>query len=358
MNNILYKNVYNQSRSRTEKKLKIWTHAGIMLTYKCSAACEFCYYYCGPEKNGLISTDIAISAWKSLKKLAYGTAKVHLTGGEPFLYYDRLVEILTDAKAEKLIPLDLLETNASWANDESQIRERLKQLDSLGLNKLKISFDPFHAEYIKSENVRRLAEIAGEILGSGRVMVRWEKYLDPDRNTTMEEIPREEKLRQALMDDLCRFTGRACGIPARLAPQKTVEELACQNCANTFRNSRGVHIDPYGNVFSGQCSGIVVGNINEIPLDKLWERFNPSSEEFIRILFERGPAGLLETACRHGYNPKKTYASKCHLCTDIRQFFFDMNLFPKIIAPSQCYEIRDKHNTDANIEDAGENKRG
>ncbi len=357
MKNKLQSNLYNQSRSRTETKFKLWSHAGIMLTYKCSAACEFCYYHCSPHKNGLIPAQSAISIWKSLKKLAPETAKVHLTGGEPFLYYDRLVEILTLASREQLTPLDLLETNASWATERSLIKNRLEELDSLGLEKLKISFDPFHAEYIDRENVITLAEIAKEILGPERTMVRWEKYLDPDFIPS-EKIPREERLRQALLDDPCRFTGKASKMLAQLAPQKTIEDLACQNCADSFRNAKGVHIDPLGNVFSGQCSGIVIGNVNETDLDQLWEHFDPSREPLIETLFHRGPAGLMDMAVEHGYAAKPTYASKCHLCSDIRQFFFDINLFPKIIAPSQCYETSNSHNTEKNIEDAGEYERG
>ena len=90
----LPENIYNRSLPRSEPKFKLWRNAGLMLTYKCSAQCEFCYYNCGPDKGGLMPIDTAAGAWQSLKDLAGETAKVHLTGGEPFLFYDHLAELM------------------------------------------------------------------------------------------------------------------------------------------------------------------------------------------------------------------------------------------------------------------------
>ena len=62
--------------------------------------------------------DIAINAWQSLKELAGDNAKIHITGGETFLYWDHLVEILQEAKKSNLGPVDIIETNGFWAVDE------------------------------------------------------------------------------------------------------------------------------------------------------------------------------------------------------------------------------------------------
>ena len=107
----LSQNIYNQTLGVTEPKFKIWRNAGLLLTYKCNAKCEFCYYNCSPQQDGLMPVEMAISAWRSLKELAGDSAKIHITGGEPFLYWDLLVEILREAKQNKLTPADMIETN-------------------------------------------------------------------------------------------------------------------------------------------------------------------------------------------------------------------------------------------------------
>ena len=339
-------NIYNKQAGRDEPKFKIWRNAGLLLTYKCNAKCEFCYYNCSPEQGGLMPVDMAINAWQSLKELAGDSAKVHITGGEPFLYWEHLLEILQEAKKNNLGPVDMIETNGFWATDEKIIKDRLKILDGLGMRRLKISCDPFHQEYVDIEPVRRLAKTAKEVIGQDRVLVRWEKYL-PDRQAgldkpiEMKNISADERNKryvEALKDYPCRFTGRAAGMIAELVASQTVEQIAIRNCSNAFLDAKGVHIDPYGNIFSGTCSGIIVGNIAKRSLAEIWQNWQPSNDKLIETLFNLGSAGLLDEAINAGYTQSKLYAGKCHLCTSIRQFFFDKGLYETVVGPAECYQ--------------------
>jgi len=331
-------NIYNRRTSREKPKFKLWQSAGLLLTYKCNCSCDFCYYNCNPRQNGLMPVDTAISVWQSLKTLAGDTAKVHLTGGEPFLYWQQIEDILEAAKREKLGPADSIETNGFWAADEKVMKSRLTRLDELGIHRLKISCDPFHQQYVDIELVRRLATTAKEILGAHRVLVRWEEYLlNPVKTTDANDDKRNESYLSAAGKYLCRFTGRAGGKLAELKASKSIESLASANCSSTFLGAKGVHIDPCGNVFSGTCSGIILGNVNQTALEDIWQQFHPSENELIRTLFEHGPAGLLESCAKTGYIKAKAYADKCHLCTSIRRFLFDQGIDKTTIGPSECY---------------------
>ena len=342
-------NIYNQKTAKAEPKFKLWNSAGLLLTYKCNAACEFCYYNCSPQQDGLMTVDAAIGVWRSLKNLAGDDTKIHITGGEPFLYWERLLEILTEAKKQSLDPacrgealqrsrVDMIETNGFWATDDEIIRQRLKVLNELGMHKLKISCDPFHQEYVDIEPVRRLSERAVEMLGAERVLVRWQKYFDnPLDMKNLSAQQRDKNYISALKDYPCRFTGKAGGRLAEIVASKPLEALAAKNCRSGFLAAKGVHIDPYGNVFSGTCSGIIVGNINQKSLENIWEGFHPAQNEIINVLFNFGPTGLLKQAEAHGYKTKKFYADKCHLCTDIRRFFFGNSLSESVIGPAECY---------------------
>jgi len=334
----LKENVYNRQTARHQPKFKLWRSAGLLLTYKCNCACEFCYYNCGPDKDGLISVDTAISAWRSLRVLAGESAKVHLTGGEPFLYWDRLREILEAARKEGLGHCDLVETNGFWAENDEIIRERLALLDELGVRRLKISADPFHQEYVDIALVRRLANLAREILGTPRVLVRWEKYLANPLDTRELTAPqRTARLVRATREYHCRLTGRAARKLAKHIASRPANALASMNCAADFLAAKGVHIDPFGNVFSGTCSGIILGNVNQVPLEQIWKDFHPQRNELIGILMHSGPYGLLEHAEKLGYARAEAYADKCHLCTSVRTFLFDGGIWPSLIGPDQCY---------------------
>lgn len=285
-----------------------------------------------------MSVDTAIQSWEGLVRIAGDTAKVHITGGEPFLHFDRLTQILEQAHQLGLTPVDNIETNAGVWSSTSDLKDRLRFLDHIGLGRLKISWDAFHEEYIDIERVREFVSVARSILGPQRVLVRWEKHLDnPTGVQQQEERQKQSILLAALAADSCRLTGRAAEDLAPLVAQHEAGAFQNRHCQSALLGSKGVHIDPYGNVFNGQCSGMVVGNVDQTPLDVLWKTFEPDKLEFWRTLYRDGPFGLLKYAENAGFKVQNRYASKCHLCTDIRRFFFDNKVYSTIIAPSDCY---------------------
>ena len=283
-------------------------------------------------------TDTAINAWQSLKTLAGNSAKIHITGGEPFLYWDEMVDILKTAQKEKLGKVDLIETNGFWGKDKKVSRNRLKILNELGMQHLRISCDPFHQKYVDIESVRNLATAAKEILGENRVLVRWENYLSNQAETkSANNESQKEKYISAVNEYHCRFTGRAIEKLAKLFACKPINTFTSANCKSNFLGAKGVHIDPYGNVFSGTCSGIILGNVNQTALEKIWQRFNPLENDLIKTLFENGPAGLLDSYAKSDYKTEKVYTDKCHLCAAIRQFLSEQNICKNTIGPKDCY---------------------
>lgn len=331
-------NAYNRSLARDEPKFKLWRSAGLLLTYRCTAACEFCYYHCSPEKGGLMPVGTCLAAWRSLKNLAGEAAKVHLTGGEPFLYWDHLVEILGEGKRQNLGPVDLVETNGSWATSETLVRDHLRILLDLDVHRLKISVDPFHQQYVDIDRVHLLAAVAKELFGAERILVRWEEYLAGKGAGWQRQAELADgECVTAYHDHPFRFTGRAGGRLANLLASKPAESFADANCLSDFLGAKGVHIDPYGNVFSGTCSGIILGNVNDKPLEEIWRQFDPLAEGLIGTLCQKGPYGLLEGAESRGYRQLDAYADKCHLCTRIRQFLFENGMEKGIIGPPDCY---------------------
>jgi MoaA/NifB/PqqE/SkfB family radical SAM enzyme len=338
---IIVENTYNQLRGRSERLLKLWRYAGLMLTYKCSAECEICYYHCSPKSGGLMPIDVALSVWESVVKMAKSAAVVHITGGEPFLYFEHLAEIVSQAKSAGLRGFGYVETNGSWATDRKMVADRIKFLDSVGMKSLRISWDPFHAEYIEQKNVELLVDVATELLGKDRVLVKWDEFLQfsVKRSAYLAE-KRKECLSAVKPKHTISFTGRAGGELAGFFADKSLSELLGGNCSRPLLGSKGVHIDPYGNVFNGRCSGMIVGNVNTKPLDEIWSGFDPSKDEFFETVFAKSSTGLLDKAMKLGYKPKPVYAGKCHLCTDLRSFFFDKGILRPIIGPADCYGKR------------------
>ncbi len=332
-------NVYNRYLGRPDRKLKIWRDAGLMLTYKCNCSCEFCYYNCNMQKDGLMSLETAMSSWMSLVDIAGGAARIHITGGEPFLYWDRLCEILDQAKKQKLKPAYFVETNGFWADDKAG--QKLSELKKFDIGQLRISCDPFHQEYVEIEKVRKLCRMAEDILGPDRVLVRWRDYLEDDNFGKLSDMTKSQRLKayvESVRKFPCMFNGRAAKAIADEMADKTVGQLAQQNCKKALLSAQGVHIDPFGNVFSGSCSGLIAGNVNDRPLAAIWREFDPANAEVFGVLYNAGPVGFLAEAEKLGYQQKAKYASKCHLCNDLRCFLFEKGRFKNIFGPKQILQ--------------------
>ncbi|MBU0639200.1 MAG: radical SAM protein, partial [Planctomycetes bacterium] len=157
-------------------ELAVWEYAGLMLTYWCSSRCAFCYVHAGPHRGEDMSVETAIALWHSLDHLAAAhgkTMRIHLAGGEPFRDWVVLVAIIRAARDAGLTPLEKVETNASWATSDGRTRSRLELLAALGTERLVVSSDVFHQEFVPFDRVRRCVETARRVFGRGRVMVRW-----------------------------------------------------------------------------------------------------------------------------------------------------------------------------------------
>jgi len=316
-----------------------WSYAGLILTYWCNARCASCYLCCAPDRHEEMSVEQALEYWRSLVEA--GGCRVHLTGGEPFGDWERLIELCRRAKAEGLGPLEKVETNAFWATDAELVRQRLEALDGAGMKKLLISADPYHQEFVPIEKARLAARVACQVLGEHRVQVRWWDWLErgPDlvwlSPSTWEE----------LFDGYApywrdRLNGRAAWTLARRLKLKPVAEVADDPCARSLLKARHVHIDPQGRVMPGTCAGIVLGLADREPLGSIWRRLaeDYASRAVVGALALRGPAGLVERAKAEGFVPQAGYANKCHLCWDARRHLAKVAGYSAELGPPWLYE--------------------
>jgi hypothetical protein len=332
-------NIYNRRVRRDEPKLKKWRDAGLILTYRCNCACEFCYYRCGPHKGGLMPVDMAIQIWQGLRRIAGSHARVHLTGGEPFLVWDRLLAVLRAAQDAGLGPVGMVETNGYWATSEDIVQQRLALLNELGVQRLKISCDPFHQAFVDIERVRCLVRGVEAQWGPERVLVRWRHYLeDTAASLPPEDAQTLERYHAALDEFDCRYSGRAADRLAGKRARHAVASFHGQDCRASFLGAKGVHVDPWGHVFSGTCSGIVIGRVDQKPLDQLWCDFDPDHHPVVGTLARSGPAGLMRDAVQDGHRPSAHFATRCHLCTEARMALRQRSPGHEALGPDACYE--------------------
>ena len=336
----------NSNPEDASPRLAVWEFAGLLLTYSCNARCAFCYVNCGPQHRAWMSPSDALVLWRGLDRLAaeHGlTMRIHLAGGEPFGDWPRLLSIVRAARDAGLTPLEKVETNAGWAVSDGRTRSRLEQLDALGMEKLTVSTDVYHQEFVPFENVRRCVEIGREVLGPGRVRVRWwDFYNNPIDVRRLNADERRQTYAEALARHSDRLTGRAANELAEMLPRHPAESFQGCTCVKEVLHSRHVHIDSYGNVFPGVCNGIILGNALREEPEQLWTRLAQTWPEhpIVSATIAGGSFELMKRAFNLGYCPLATgYAGKCHLCHHVRQFLFERGVFPECVGPAECYAI-------------------
>jgi hypothetical protein len=191
------------------------------------------------------------------------------------------------------------------------------------------------------ERVQRCVAIAREVLGPNRVRVRWwDFYNEPVDLRRRDENEKRAAFAAALERHKDRLTGRAADRLPGFFERHPPEHFRDEKCVREVLHSKHVHIDPYGNVFPGVCSGIILGNANETPIPQLWRNLadNWRDHPIVGAVAEGGSYRLFERARELGYSALADgYAGKCHLCQHVRQFLLERGGWEPWVGPREVY---------------------
>jgi hypothetical protein len=305
-------------RNRAEPMpVKYWSRAGLMLTWWCNARCASCYLCCSPDRHEWMEVDDALCWWEQLIAASPHGCRIHLTGGEPFGDWPRLADIALRARRAGLGPLEKVETNGFWARDVAQITDRLRLLDEAGMEKLSISADPYHQQFVPIGRVRLLARVAAEVLGAARVQVRWADWLAEGFDTDALSPARRAEVFAAFgQGGRDRLAGRAATCLAGRSGLKTAGEFVDNSCHDALLRSKHVHVGPGGELMPGTCGGIVLGRLDGgETVSDIWRSLNRHGRD-MPVLGPLARGGPMELAAAEALDvdPRQTVASKCELC--------------------------------------------
>jgi MoaA/NifB/PqqE/SkfB family radical SAM enzyme len=267
--------------------------------------------------------------------------EVHYTGGEPFLYYDRLVEAV--AMARKLGATRITcSTNCYWADDLEEARGMLGKLKEAGLTWFLISADAFHQDAVPLTNVRIAAQVRVELGLQGNDDLSVVAMINPDY-----DHPFNTRTREIVEQVLAWGHGASlhCSMPYGRGHDLVPEDeckmtLATRKCWE-FRTwgfiepkgPRTVIIGPDENVMV--CYGVSLGNLRVRPLAELLKEFDENPNPVVRTLLKDGIEGLAARAESHGWKRHSTYQNECHLCYCVRDHLRRHE--PEFLQPVNCY---------------------
>lgn len=276
---------------------------GLLLTYRCNAECRHCFFKCSPSRTEVMPHQTAQHVINEASSL--GADWVSFSGGEPFLEYDLLKELITFSSGKGL--KTEVVTNGFWGQTREEAQKTLTPLIEAGLDVLNLSVDNYHGEYVPFESVRN-AYWAAVDLGLKIVLM---VSMGKDSGITSGSLPDligDDRIQVAgkcrilnpnavLFETQFTPIGRGAGLKYDSVP---FTEVRCNEVL------RDIGVAPNGDVLP--CCGplgtkIVLGNINEESLGVILARAN-RDPRYIRI--------------RKGVKVEGYYSSRCHACVENR----------------------------------------
>ncbi len=289
-----------------------------LLTYGCTSACDHCFVYGTPRSEHVFTLD-QIDIVLTQAKETGSVSSVYFEGGEPFLYYQHLLEGIRRARAMGFSCG--IVTNAYWASTVADAERYLGPLIELGISDLSISDDDFHRDPDHPDRGHHALQAAKNLgVPSGSICL--------EKPKTIESPGRSGE--QVTGGDIM-FKGRAVDTLTDGLPRRPATSFTC--CEHEdFLNVRRVHIDPLGWVHI--CQGIVAGNVFQSPLSEIINSYDPTNHPIIGPLVRGGPQ---ELARAHAVEAGSEFVDACHLCFLTRRHLIDR--FPALLAPPRVYGL-------------------
>ncbi len=287
---------------------------GLLYTRTCPLSCAHCIIESSPKATGKMKKEVAARYLEVIPKYS---DTVCFTGGEPFLYFNEVLELTKLATAVGL--RTTIVSGAGWVRvDKEEIaRERVTLLKEAGLDSLCISWDDYHEQWSPKEQAILLAQLAHET--GIKISVR------------------------SVVPATCTYKGQEKifeGVPIQYQPVRLIrlgsakalpkeqfyyaDELPRGRCSIVLSPA----IEPDGNVyaccgpgrFSLRPSPLILGNTNEEDLDTIFAR--SVDDPVIEALNLVGPYGLYQILkdtpeLKQHFHQRREYSSICDLCLDL-----------------------------------------
>ena len=322
--------------------------AGVFLTYKCANDCRHCLYACSPEwPADWLSVEDGEQVLEQLAQAMHGkyptpgrigvNTGVHLSGGEPFLNFELLLQ-LAEAARRVGVPATFAETSAFWATDDDSTRQKLEALREAGLDGILISANPFILERVPFERTERALRISLEVFPTYNVILYQQFFYEQFTQLGLRGTLSFEEYMEVGGYGLQYVELFAGGqTPYRLAhlyQHFPASAFFGANCVAELVREWHVHVDNYCNFVPGFCAGLSLGDARDLDTvcDGIELEGLPVLRAILTDLEELHRLGL-----EYGYQELEGYVSKCHLCLDVRKHLVGRGEFSEL-QPTAFYD--------------------
>jgi pyruvate-formate lyase-activating enzyme len=269
---------------------------GLVMTGQCPIGCRHCLASSTMQVLDLPALETHL-AWIAQVSRVDRCKSFSITGGEPFLYFQRLLQIVDGCRTQGLRATVV--TSAHWATGGEIAADKLKQLAHAGLTGITVSTDEYHQEIVPLANVSRVLYAAKECGISPRVALT---YVPRERSAAQVKRDLRRELGQHALEGVqveaggIVKLGRAYDLVFPGTRPAEQPKLVC--------NALGPVIQPDGTVASccraplPSTSPLIIGDLNAEDFQPIYQRF--MSHSIIPFIQTWGLLEMLERLIDEG----------------------------------------------------------
>lgn len=304
---------------------------GVIMHDTCNAECKICSLSCSPKSKNSLNIDRLKDFIMSCKNTSI--VQVSFTGGEPFLRYEELKELIKFTVSQGFYCNVV--TNAFWAYDENQATNIISELKAIGLSSINFSVDNFHIEYISKQAVFNAIKACKAY--DLPVVVAMCKLKNERLGNLIDELDADYPSLNILINS-CLPAGRS---------KQTIERerFALSPLANNLKCPYGgiVTIHPTGKIYP--CCGhevfatcLEIGDYEHLLYPDAIKKIRNNSILYILRNYGLGPfvQWFPDIACRG----ESEFASPCEICSNLFENDFRF-MIPKVkdFIDEKCHNI-------------------
>lgn len=313
----------------SEKIISDSGNIAVELSRRCNVKCPHCLTGANPRVKERLSYPQIGNYLNQIKVISNG---VSFSGGEPFVFLDRLKFAIQEAT--RLGLKKAIVTNAFWADSQEKAEYILNDIgDSGKIEWMNISTDIFHEHFTPFSNVVNAVSACKRLGIDVKIRIFHVGFNKQAQHRAISLIRRRlkeagEKNIEIYSQPLVAFDGMR--IDKRQIGMRYSSRLPVKNSCTALRT---IFIAYSGDVYPC-CGGIIraryqkaviLGNINERPLKGI---LNEAKKSFLpNFLLRFGPQGLirlLRTTKGHDFTKSLLHNIQsndaCHLCTRLFSF--------------------------------------
>lgn len=288
-----------------------------LVTSKCTSQCHHCHVLPGIPK-GVLSLDKAKLAI-DLATENHPIDSVMAFGGEPLLYPEITCSIF-EYSTQKGIPTKELITNCFWTKDHTKIDEICYQLKKSSANKILLSIDYFHQEFLDFEIVRYTVEKLSKLVFENIYLHPcW--YESPSAANQYDEKTRkylaqlsEFRIPTGAGNTLFPSGKAALNYKDKFRPIKSFDQIYCGSEPYSGRPDTidTLTIDPDATVS-------VCGQ-DKMEIEDFINHYNPYKDEIMKTFLNNGVHELVKLAEKSNIKFELSdYYSPCEACIAFRK---------------------------------------